>query len=621
MAWLSPSDFREILFGNLVNLYHKHISAMLFFAMTNQELSKLFRNVAAAYTIKNEQKFRFQIIAYLNAAETINSLTKEVSDYYKENKLAEIPGIGVTLRLRLQELFKKGEVPHFKWALKGIPEAVFPLLDVPTFGPKKAYKLTKEFKLNNPKTVLDDLEKVAKSGKIAALKGFGEKSQQDILQAISEFRQGAGKLSRMTLPYAQEIADKLVTYMRGSKDVIKVVPLGSLRRQVETVGDIDLAVASENPKQVLNHFVSYPYLERIIEKGEVSASILTSGGKQVDLLIQPPEAFGSLLQHFTGSKNHNVHLREFALKKGLSLSEYGIKRLRVSGQPLQQYSSEESFYQAIGLQWIPPEIREDKGEIELAAKNALPELVALADIKGDLHLHSNYPIEPSHDLGQNSFLEMINKALELKYEYLGFSEHNPSISKHSPEKIYEIVQKRNEIIEQIISNTKDIRVFKLLETDILPNGDLAIDSKTLELLDATIVSIHSVFNLSKEKMTKRVLSGLSHKKAKILAHPTGRLLNDRPGYELDWEKVFDFCKTYDKALEINSWPDRLDLPDSLVKLAGESGVKMVINTDSHVAAQMELMRYGVSVARRGFATKHDILNTLSYNNFIDWLKK
>lgn len=589
--------------------------------MTNQELSKLLRNVAAAYTIKNEQKFRFQIIAYLNAAEIINGLTKEVSDYYKENKLSEIPGIGPTLRLRLEELFEKGEVSHFKWALRSIPEAVFPLLDVPTFGPKKAYKLTKEFKLNNSNTVLDDLEKIAKSGKIAPLKGFGEKSQEDILQAINEFRQGAGKISRMTLPYAQEIADKLVDYMKQSKDVTRVEPLGSLRRQVETVGDIDLAVASNNPKEVLNHFVSYPYVERIIEKGEVSASILTSGGKQIDLLIQPPESFGSLLQHFTGSKNHNVHLREYALKKGMSLSEYGIKHLRVSGQPLKKYSSEENFYQAIGLPWIPPEIREDKGEIELAAKNDLPKLVTLADIKGDLHLHSNYPIEPSHDLGKNSFIEIIDKAVALKYEYVGFSEHNPSISGHSPEKIYEIIKKRNEEIEQIKSNTKNLRIFKLLETDILPNGNLAIDDKTIGLLDATIVSIHSIFNMHKENMTKRVLSGLSHKKAKILAHPTGRMLNDRPGYDLDWEQIFNFCKTHDKALEINSWPDRLDLPDSLVKLAVEAGVKMIINTDSHVAEQMTLMRYGVSVARRGFATKNDILNTLSYNNFLDWLKK
>jgi DNA polymerase (family 10) len=589
--------------------------------MSNQEIAKLLRNIAAAYTIKDERKFHFQIVAYLNAAEIINGLTKEVIDYYKEGKLEEIPGIGVTLRSRLDELFKKGEVSHFKWALGDIPEAVFPLLDVPSFGPKKAYKLTKEFKLNNPTTVLTDLEKIAKEGRIASLKGFGEKSQSDILRAIEEFKQGAGKTTRMTLPYAQEVADKIVSYMKQSKDVIQVEPLGSLRRQVETVGDIDLAVASDNPSAVLNHFVAYPYTERIIEKGDVSASILTSGGKQIDLLIQPPESFGSLLQHFTGSKNHNVHLRELALKKNLSLSEYGIKHLREANQPLKTYETEEKFYHAIGLAWIPPEMRENKGEIEAAQKNLLPELVQTTDIKGDLHLHSNYPIEPSHDLGKNDFMEMVKKAEILGYEYLGFSEHNPSQAKHTSEKIYEIIQKRNEKIEQIKSSIKSVQILKLLETDILPNGSLAIDSRSLELLDASIVSIHSVFNLNKDDMTKRVISGLSHKKAKILAHPTGRMLNNRPGFELNWDVIFDFCKKNSKALEINSWPDRLDLPDSIVKLAIENGIKMVINTDSHAADQMDLMRFGVSVARRGWATKHDILNALSYNEFLDWLKR
>ena len=425
----------------------------------------------------------------------------------------------------------------------------------------------------------------------------------------------------MTLPYAQEIADKLVEYMKSLKDVIRVEPLGSLRRQTDTIGDIDLAVASDNPKAVLDHFVSYPYIERIIEKGEVSSSILTSGGKQIDLLIQPLESFGSLLQHFTGSKNHNVHLREIALKKGLSLSEYGIKHLREQGQPLKTYETEEKFYHAVGLAWITPELREDKGEIEAAQKNKLPELVQTSDIKGDLHLHSNFPIEPSHDLGKSAFEEMLNKASELNYEYLGFSEHNPSQAKHTANKIYEILQKRNETIEQIKSNIKSVRIFKLLETDILPNGELAINNRSLDLLDASIVSIHSVFNMNKTDMTKRILSGLSHKKAKILAHPTGRLLNERSGYELDWETIFDFCKKNNKALEINSWPDRLDLTDSIVKLAIEGGVKMIINTDSHAVWQMELMRFGVSVARRGWATKNDILNTLSYNEFLEWLKK
>jgi DNA polymerase (family 10) len=593
---------------------------MLQIPMSNQEIAKLLRNVAAAYTIKDERKFHFQIVAYQNAAETISGLTKELKDYYKEGRLEEIPGIGQTLMSRLQELFEKGKVSHFEWALKGIPQSVFTLLDVPSFGPKKAYRLASEFKLKKPETVLDDLEKIAKANKIAPLKGFGEKSQADILRVIAEFRVGAGKTTRMTLPYAQEVADKMVSYMKTCKAVVRIESLGSLRRQVATIGDIDLAASSNDPKSVLDHFTAYPYVERIIEKGDVSSSILTSGGKQIDLLVQPPERFGSLLQHFTGSKGHNVRLRDLALKKGLSLSEYGIKYLKEKKQPTKPFDTEEKFYGAIGLTWIPPEIRENLGEIELAERDKLPKLIELTDIRGDLHLHSNYPIEPSHDLGKNSFEEILEEANRLGYEYIGFSEHNPSQAKHSPEKIYEILKKRNEKIEQLKSDIKNVRMFKLLETDILPNGDLAIDKKSLEILDATIVSVHSVFNLSKEDMTKRVLAGLSHPKTKILAHPTGRLLNDRPGYELDWEKIFDFCKKNDKALEINSWPDRLDLPDSIIRLAVSAGVKMVIDTDSHAVWQMTLMKYGVSIARRGWATKNDILNTLSYNELLDWIQ-
>lgn len=589
--------------------------------MSNEKIAKLFRNVAAAYSIKDEKKFRFQIIAYQKAADTVSNLTSEIIDFYKDDKLNTLPGIGVTIKSHLEELFKTGKVSHFEWALHGIPEAVFPLLDIPSFGPKKAYRLVKEFHLNNPKTVLKDLEKIANQGRIAKLDGFGDKSQDDILRAIAEFKLGKGKTTRMTLPYAMEVADKITSYLKQSKDVIRAEPLGSLRRSMPTVGDIDIAVATNNPKGVIEYFTSYPYKERIIEKGDTTSSILVSGGKQVDLMTQPPEAFGALLQHFTGSKNHNVHLRELSLKKGLSLSERGIKNLSKKDLPLQKYASEEEFYEAINLQWIPPEIREDTGEIELATQKKLPKLVELADIKGDLHIHSSFPIEPSHDLGHNTIGEMIQKAESLKYEYLGLSEHNPSISKHSSGQTYSLLTRRASEIEQIMSGNKDVRILKLLEIDILPNGNLAVDNKSLNLLDGAIVSVHSTFNMNKTDMTERVLKGLSHKKAKILAHPTGRMLNERKGYELDWKRIFDFCKKNNKALEINSWPGRLDLPDMIIRLAVDAKVKMIINTDSHAVVDMDLMKYGVAMARRGWATRDDILNTLSYNEFSEWLKK
>lgn len=588
--------------------------------MSNREVAKLLSNIATAYSIKNESKFRFQIIAYQKAAESIASLNGELSEYFKEGSLELLPGVGPSIRSHLEELFSKGKVKHFEWVLKGIPKSVFVLTDIPSFGPKKAFRLAMEFNLKNENTAIDDLVKVAKKGKIAVLDGFGEKSEKDIIRAIEEYKEGKGKTTRMILPYAFEISEKIRQYLLKEKAVDKVEVLGSLRRRLSTIGDIDFAVATDDSKAVIEHFVNYPYKERVIEKGEISASIMVSGGKQIDLLIQPKEAFGSLLQHFTGSKNHNVHLREYALTKGLSLSEKGIKNTKEQGK-LQQYSDEEEFYKALGMQWIPPEMREDTGEIELSIAGKIPMLVKPEDIKGEFHIHSSYPIEPSHDAGKNTPEEMLEKAKDLGYGYLAFSEHNPSISRHTKRQIHEILVKRDKYLEQLKSNSKSVRIFKMLEVDILPSGELALDDEQLEVLDGAIISVHSVFSMTKEAMTDRVLKALSHKKAKILAHPTGRLLTSRSGYDLDFDKIFDFCKKNNKALEINAWPQRLDLPDSIVKQAVLKGVKLVIDSDSHAKNQMDLLVNGVFVARRGWATKNDIINTMSYNQVADWFKR
>lgn len=589
--------------------------------MTNAEIARLLRNVAAAYSIKNEKRFRFQIIAYQNASDAINHSVVEVKDLFKENKLSSLSGIGSSIKSHLEELFTSGRVKHFEEVFRGIPEAVFPLLDVPGFGPKRAYRLVSEFKLSNPETVVSDLAKIAEEGRISELSGFGDKSQKDILQAIQEYWLGKTKAERMTLPYANELAKRMLDYLLTSKHVLEAYPLGSLRRKMATIGDIDIAVASNNTKAVLDHFVGYPGKERLVERGLKTASILVSSGRQVDLMVQSPEGFGGLLQHFTGSKAHNVHLREYALSKGLSLSEYGIRKKGLPENRIAKYDSEEKFYEAIGLSWIPPEMREDTGEIELAIKHNLPRIVELSDIKGDFHAHSSYPIEPSHDMGRSSMEEMIKKAISLKYSYLGFSEHNPSVSKHGFEEVKRILKQRSNFIERLKDKyNKFIRIFSLLEIDVLPNGNLAIDKESMSLLDGAIVSIHSAFDMDRKTMTDRVIKGLSYPKAKILAHPVGRLLNQRSGYELDWQRIFDFCVINKKAIEINSWPLRLDLPDTLVREAVNRGVILVINTDSHEVGQMDLMEYGVSVARRGWASSNDILNTKSYNEIKEWLE-
>ncbi len=589
--------------------------------MTNKEIARLLRNVAAAFAMINDKKHYFQIVAYQKAADTIEHETTQVADLAKEGKLAELSGVGTSIKGHLEELIKKGTVKHFDEIIQQVPPAVFPLLDIPSFGPKKALKLVRTFNLSNPDTVIKDVQQLAEAKKIESLDGFGEKSQADILRAILEFHKGAGKTTRMLLPFANELAEKLTIYLKKSPEVKQAEPLGSLRRKVATVGDIDIAVATEKPEEVIEHFVQYPYKERVIEKGPYTASILTSGGHQVDLMTQPVKGFGSLLQHFTGSKHHNVHLRDYALRKGLSLSEYGIKKAKDSNGKRIQYDTEEGFYGALGMDWIPPEIREDSGEIELALQHNLPKLLTRQDMRGDLHIHSSYPIEPSHDLGTNTMEEMLAKAQKLGYSYLGFSEHNPSISKHTKQQIYSILEKRSNKIEILRKSNKNIRIINLLEVDILPNGELAIDNKCFDYLDAAIISVHSVFSMNKEEMTKRVLKGLSHPRAKILAHPTGRLLNERNGYELDFEKVFSFAVKNNKALEINAWPERTDLPDTLIRQAIQQKVKMVIDTDSHATTHMDMMPYGVWNARRGWVTKDDVLNTLEYNRFIEWLRR
>lgn len=590
--------------------------------MTNLEIAELLRRVAAAYQIRGEN--RFKIIAYERAATSIEHLTSELKDYWDDKKLNEIPGVGAAIAEHLDELFKTGHVRHFDSVMHTLPSAVYPLLLVPGIGPKKAYKLVKELHLTNEKSVIADIEKAIKAGKIAPIEGFGEKSQQDILANVETFKKGSIKENRMSLPIADGIANDIIAHLNKLSEAKHVDALGSLRRQVSTIGDIDLAVATTKPKEVIAHFLKYPHQE-IIEQGPTGASIRLHNGRQVDLRVQKPDLYGAMLQYFTGSKNHNIALRSLGLKKGLSLNEYGITHVR--GGRVDHFSSEEGFYKAVGLSYIPPELREDKGEIQAASSGKLPRLVEPGDIKGDLHIHTDYDLKPSHDLGANSFSELLDKAASLKYGYIGISDHNPSITNHSDNQIIEIMKRRKYYYEQKYSswqknNHKRVNYVLLCEVDILPDGKLALPNGAFEYVDGIIASIHSAFTEERKEVTKRIISGLEgNPKVRILGHPTGRLLSKREGVDADWPEVFDMCRKRDIALEINAYPDRLDLPDILVYDAVRKGLKFVIDTDAHATEHMDLMRYGVSVARRGWATKHDILNTLEYNAFKKWLLK
>lgn len=582
---------------------------------TNQELVVLFRNIAAVYQILGEN--RFKIIAYERAADSIEHLTSEVKDLWDDKKLDQIPGVGPGISSYLDELFTTGNVAHFSGVLKRIPQAVFPLLLVPGIGPKKAYKLVTDLKIKDDEDdVIGELEFCAKAHKIAPIEGFGEKSEADILEGIAVYKKGEIKENRMELPVADAIAQDVIGYLKKLPCVEKIDALGSLRRQVATIGDIDIAVATKKPQDVVDHFLRFPH-QKIIEKGPTGASILLRSGSQVDLRVQEPERYGAMVQYFTGSKNHNIKLRSYGLTLGKSLNEHGMKDVKTGS--IRSFHTEEEFYKELGLPWIPPELREDKGEIEAAEKHALPKLVERSDIKGDLHIHTNYDLKPSHDLGADPLGMYLERAGALGYEYIGLSDHNPKTGDLSQRQIVEIMKKRQDFYKSLAAKHK-IKIFVMCEVDIQPDGKLALPDEAFDFVDGVIVSIHSSFTQPRVNMTRRVVTALAaHPKVRIFGHPTGRLLTKREGVELDWEEVFAVCKTRDIALEINAYPQRLDLPDTIVFDAVKEKIKLCINTDSHAAYQMNMMKYGVSVARRGWCEKIDIVNTMEYAEFRNWL--
>lgn len=597
--------------------------------MTNREIAELLRSIAAAYIVRGEDRFR--VMAYQRAAESVDHATSEVKDLWDDGKLKELAGVGSAIASHLDELFKTGRVKHFDEVKSGLPPAMFALLDIPGIGPKTAFRLCQELQLKEEKTAISQLEKAASGGLIRKIEGFGSESEKRILSGLKALKRGQTKEKRMLLPYAFALAKEVIEYLAECPAVIRADPLGSLRRMVATIGDIDIAASTKNPKDVIRHFINYSKIRRVLSRGEEAlARVILQSGRQVDLRLQQPEAYGAMLQYFTGGKSHNIALREYALQKGFSLSEHGIKNLRDTDKKVKKYAAEEDFYRDLGLKWIPPELRENIGEIEAALRSAqgkpggLPELVNSGDIKGDLHVHSNFPIETSHDEGENSPEEILAKAKDLGYEYLGFAEHNPSVSQHSKYKIIDILKRKQEVIEHLkYSRVNKIFVNPIngLEIDIKADGTLAVPEEGLVLLDYVIASIHSSFNLSREEMTARVLRALDHPKVRIFGHPTGRKISTREGYELDWEKIFAFCKRRNIWLEINAWPDRLDLPDTLVREAVKYGVKMIICTDAHAVSHLPLITYGVAVARRGWAEKEDIINVLGYNKFMEMIRK
>lgn len=565
--------------------------------MTNLQIAELLRNVAASYQLQDPNKYRFQVIAYNRAADSVEHATSELKDIWDDGKLNEVPSIGVSIAKHLDEIFKTGKSKHFEKIMKGIPEEAFRLTVLSGVGLKTAIKMLQEL------------------------------NKSEIKQKLIEADKLINKVKRHLLPYAENIAHEVIEWLSKCPEIEKIDVLGSLRRKTATVGDIDILVSPRNSKsqilnpKIMNHFTSYPKIQKIIEKGEHTASILLPSNVQVDLLVIDSENYGSALQHFTGSKFHNIALREHALKLGYSLSEYGVKL--ANSEKRLAFRSELELYNFLKMDYIKPELREDTGEIQTGLNKQLPDLINLSDIKGDLQIHSDFDIETSHDLGIDSMKKLTEKGRELGYEYIAFTEHNPSKSKHSEKQVEDLLKRKREKVDELnYSREKGIPfVFNSLEIDINKDGSLPISVKGLETLDFALVSIHSVFDLPRLDMTKRVLTALSYPKVRIFAHPTARKINEREGVELDWPKIFEVCLQNNKWVEINADPMRLDLPDILVREAVKYSVKLTLGTDTHEVSMMDNMKYGVNVARRGWAERKDMINCLSLEDFKRELKE
>lgn len=571
--------------------------------VSNQAVAQLLREIAAAYEIQGEDRFRIR--AYEAAADNIEHSTSEAKDLWDDGRLDEIPGVGPSIAQHLDDYFRSGKVKHFETVKRGLPAAMFALLQVGGIGAKSAYKIAKELKLKGrtAREIIANLREAAETGKIQKLEGFGEKSEQEILRSIGEWER---RSQRMLLSVAWDLAERVMTELRKCPAVKRVDSLGSLRRMAPTVGDIDLAVASDSPRTVIDFFVKLPKVHRVLEAGEKKASVIWSGGRQVDLRVQSAASYGALLQHFTGSKAHNIHLRTLAKERGYSLSEYGIKKSS-RRQPL-DFATEEDFYQFLGMDWIPPELREDTGEIEAAVEHRLPTLVIMDDIRGDLQTHTTWSD------GKLSVAELVDEVRGLGYEYIGITDHQPSIHTLGLERVQHILEKRRQEILAVGQKYSHIKVLNGIEVSInsdISESVLALPDELLAGFDYVLASVHTSFRQPKEEMTRRIIAALENPYVKILAHPTGRLLGEREGYEADWEEIFKTAVKNRKFLEINAFPSRLDLPDELIREAKKFGVCFTLGTDAHLKEQLKLLPFGVSQARRGWLEAKDVVNTRS----------
>ena len=570
----------------------------------------------------------FKPYAYQKAAITLETLEEDVEEIYKKGgikALEEIPGVGESIALKIEEYLKTGRIKGYEKLKKKTPINLEEIIAVEGMGPKKAKVLYQKLGIRN----LKDLEKTARAHKIASLFGFGEKTEKNILEGIAFLKRSKGRfLLGEILPKVKEVYEKF----KSLKEVEKIDPAGSVRRMKETIGDVDFLVISKNPEKVMDFFVSLPGVIKIWGKGTTKASIRMKEGFDMDIRVVPDRSYGSALQYFTGSKEHNIATRKIAIDRGFKLSEYGLFR----GSKMIAGADEKEIYQKLGMEWIPPEMRENQGEIEAASERKLPKIIGYKDIKGDLHCHSKW------DGGANSIEEIAEAAMKMDYQYIGIADHTKflRIEHGLDEKKLELQKKEIEklnskfrIRPQPISNglgrpaliqgrwrNSKFRILQGCEANILSDGLIDIKDEALKKLDFVIAGIHSNFKMEKSKMTERIIRAMKNPNVDIISHPTGRILKRRDEYQIDFDKILRVAKETGTILEINSFPERLDLNAENIRRAKEAGVKMVINTDSHHKDQLRFMEFGIAQARRGWAKREDIINTYPVEKMLRFLK-
>ena len=571
--------------------------------MLNQEIAAIFRKMALFFQMQDDG---FRARAYENGAEILENLTLNVKDVYAKKGLKgleDLHGIGRGMAEKIEEYIKTGKIKEYGDLKKKMPVDIDELASVEGLGPMSIKTLYKKLKIKN----LEDLEKAAKAGKIQKLKGFGKKTEENILEGIEFVKKNSG---RMLLGYIWPRVEEIVEEFKSMKEVENISPAGSLRRKRETTGDIDILVATENPEKIVEKFISMPDVIKIWGKGLTKASIRVKGNFDIDLRVVPKESWGAALQYFTGSKAHNIKVRQIAIDKGFKLNEYGVFR----GKKSVASKTEEEVYGAIGLRYLEPELREDTGEIELLQeKKQLPKIIPYGSLKGDLQVQTNWTD------GAHSIEEMAKEAKRLGLEYIAITDHTKSLAMTGGADEKKLLRQMKEI-DRLNKSIGGITILKGAEVNILKDGSLDIENKVLAKLDVVGVSVHSFFKMSKEDMTERIVRAINNPHVDVLFHPTGRLIQRRKAYELDMERVIKEAVKTGTVLEINAFPDRSDLKDEHIRMGVEAGAKFVIDSDAHSKDHLKYLEFGIAQARRGWAEANDVVNTLSLNKFLKKLK-